>query len=190
MSAAPPPVLDRRDDDQILAQLRRLAARHVPEWKGNPKRNPDAGTMLLRIFTRLMEITLERLNKVPEMNLYAFLNATGVSLLPPVPARVALTFALTSDSAAVLVPQGTRAAPRQKATCSLLTSRPSRISPSSQPLSWRPGRWILDGIATPIALRLLTGPVALGLRPLSVPGACPTRSFLATSACSISKELR
>ena len=114
MSAAPPPVLDRRDDDQILAQLLRLAARHVPEWKGNPNNNPDAGTMLLRIFTRMMEITLERLNKVPEMNLYAFLNATGVNLLPPVPARVALTFALTSDSAAVLVPQGTRAATTPK----------------------------------------------------------------------------
>jgi uncharacterized phage protein gp47/JayE len=65
--------------------------------------------MLLRIFARLMEITLERLNKVPEMNLCAFLNATGISLLPPVPARVPLTFALISSNAPIFVPQGTRA---------------------------------------------------------------------------------
>ena len=51
MRAAPPPVLDRRDDDQILEQLRKLAARLVPEWKGDPDAKPDAGTMLHRIFT-------------------------------------------------------------------------------------------------------------------------------------------
>ena len=114
MRAAPPPVLDRRDDEQILGQLRKLAARLVPEWKGDPNAKPDAGTMLHRIFTRLMEITLERLNKAPGMNLYAFLNAVGVSLLPPVPARVPLTFSLTSGSAPVLVPQGTRASTTPK----------------------------------------------------------------------------
>ena len=113
--AVPPPVLDQRDDDQILQQLRKLAARLVPEWKGDRDLKPDAGTMLHRIFTRLMEITLERLNKAPSKNLYAFLNAAGVSLLPPVPARVPLTFSLTSGSAPVLVPQGTRAGTTPKA---------------------------------------------------------------------------
>jgi predicted phage baseplate assembly protein len=107
--AIPPPTLDRRDHDRILKQLRELAARHVPEWKGDQDTGRDAGIMLHYIFTRLLEITLERLNKASEMNFSAFLNATGVSLLPPVPARVPLTFTPTSGSAPVLVPQGTRA---------------------------------------------------------------------------------
>ena len=58
MIAVPPPVLDRRDDEQILEQLRKLAAEYVPEWKGYQDGEPDAGIMLHRIFTRLLEITL------------------------------------------------------------------------------------------------------------------------------------
>jgi hypothetical protein len=58
MIAIPPPLLDRRDDEQILEQLRKLAAAYVPEWQGYQNGSPDAGMMLHRIFTRLLEITL------------------------------------------------------------------------------------------------------------------------------------
>jgi hypothetical protein len=104
-----PPLLDRRDDEQILEQLRQLAAAYVPEWQGYRNGSPDAGMMLHRIFTRLLEITLQRLNEAPSKNFDAFLNAVGVSLLPPVPARVPLTFSLTPRSGPILVPQGSRA---------------------------------------------------------------------------------
>jgi hypothetical protein len=106
--ALSPPVLDHRDHERILEQLRQLAAEYVPEWKGYQHPTGDAGVMLHRIFTRLLEITLERLNKAPGMNFDAFLNAVGVSLLPPVSARVPLTFSLTSGSPPTRVPQGTR----------------------------------------------------------------------------------
>ena len=106
--APSPPVLDRRDHERIVEQLQTLAAQYVPEWKGYQHPTGDAGVMLQRIFTRLLEITLERLNKAPGMNFDAFLNAVGVSLLPPVSARVPLTFSLTSGSAPTRVPQGTR----------------------------------------------------------------------------------
>jgi hypothetical protein len=109
MIAIPPPLLDRRDDEQILEQLRKLAAAYVPEWQGYQNGSPDAGMMLHRIFTRLLEITLQRLNEAPSKNFDAFLNAVGVSLLPPVPARVPLTFSLTPRSGPILVPQGSRA---------------------------------------------------------------------------------
>jgi Baseplate J-like protein len=109
MIAIPPPLLDRRDDEQILEQLRKLAAEYVPEWQAYQDGRPDAGIMLHRIFTRLLEITLQRLNEAPSKNFDAFLNAVGVSLLPPVPARVPLTFSLTPRSGPTLVPQGTRA---------------------------------------------------------------------------------
>ena len=109
MIAIPPPLLDRRDDEQILEQLRKLAAEYVPEWQAYQDGRPDAGIMLHRIFTRLLEITLQRLNEAPSKNFDAFLNAVGVSLLPPVPARVPLTFSLTPRSGSTLVPQGTRA---------------------------------------------------------------------------------
>ena len=109
MIAILPPPLDRRDDEQILEQLRKLSAGYVPEWQASQDGRPDAGIMLHRIFTRLLEITLQRLNEAPSKNFDAFLNAVGVSLLPPVPARVPLTFSLSPRSGPILVPQGTRA---------------------------------------------------------------------------------
>ena len=109
MIAVPPPLLDRRDDEQILEQLRKLAAEYVPEWQAYQENRSDAGVMLHRIFTRLLEITLQRLNEAPSKNFDAFLNAVGIGLLPPVPARVSLTFSLTPSSGPTLVPQGTRA---------------------------------------------------------------------------------
>jgi Baseplate J-like protein len=104
-----PPLLDPRDDEQILEQLRKLAAEYVPEWRAYQEDRRDAGIMLHRIFTRLLEITLQRLNEAPSKNFDAFLNAVGVSLLPPVPARAPLTYSLNPPSSPTLVPQGTRA---------------------------------------------------------------------------------
>src|SRR5260221_197451 len=55
----------------------------------------DAGLMISLLFARMLEITLERLNGVPKKNLFAFLDAMGVSLLLPSAATVPLTFAVT-----------------------------------------------------------------------------------------------
>lgn len=102
-----PPTLDDRALKDILEQLQSLAVVAVPEWKPPP--DGDAGTMLQRLYARLMELALERLNQVPEKNLPAFLDTMGVSLLPASPARVPLTFALTPGAGPTLVPHGTPA---------------------------------------------------------------------------------
>ncbi len=104
---AQPPVLDSRALEDILARLRALAAAHVPEWK--PPAEGDAGVALQRIFARLTELALQRLNQVPEKNLLAFLQTMGVSLIPPSPAGVPLTFNLKAGTGPTLVPQGTQA---------------------------------------------------------------------------------
>ena len=150
MIAIPPPLLDRRDDEQILEQLRKLAAEYVPEWQAYQDGRPDAGIMLHRIFTRLLEITLQRLNEAPSKNFDAFLNAVGVSLLPPVPARVPLTFSLTPRSGPTLVPQGTRAGTSAKGSSRESTLRRKRILPSCRARLSQPGQSILDGIVGPI----------------------------------------
>lgn len=101
------PTLDNRALNDILDQLQGLARDNVPEW--HPPEEGDAGTMLQRIFARLLEIALERLNKVPEKNLLAFLDVMGVSLLPPSTAKVPLNFSLTPGNPAMSVPMGTQA---------------------------------------------------------------------------------
>ena len=62
---------------------------------------------LIRIFARYSEIIIDRLNQVPEKNFLAYLDLLGVSPVPPLPARVPLTFVPTAGS-----PAGVRVPPR------------------------------------------------------------------------------
>ena len=71
---AQPPILDTRQWNDLLAELQAQAAGDLPQW--TPPVEGDVGVMLQRIFARLMEIALERLNRVPEKNLLAFLART------------------------------------------------------------------------------------------------------------------
>jgi hypothetical protein len=52
--SVPPPLLDSRTLQDILTQLRERAALDVPEWTLAPE--GDAGTMLQRIFARLLDL--------------------------------------------------------------------------------------------------------------------------------------
>jgi hypothetical protein len=110
VSRRPPPQLDTRDLDAIMVRLQELATERLPEWRPPP--DGDAGTMLQRSFARLLELALQRLNQAPEKTFLAFLETMGVSLLPPSPARVPLTFTLAPGSPPTLVPAGTQAATR------------------------------------------------------------------------------
>ncbi len=104
------PMLDNRNLQQILDKLKNQAEKDFSgltrRWTPPPE--GDAGTMLHLIFARLMELTLQRLNQVPEKNMLEFLNTMGVSLLSPSPARVPLTFSIAPGSQPTRVPSGTQ----------------------------------------------------------------------------------
>lgn len=125
-----PPALDDRSLPQIVQQLLgaaddafgAAAAMRIPRWRLAQHLSEqqvrellarpfdDPGLMLSLIFARLLELALQRLNRVPEKNRLAFLDAMGVSLLSPSPARVPLTFGLTGGTGPTFVPRGTQAA--------------------------------------------------------------------------------
>lgn len=69
---------------------------------------------LLRLFGRLSELIVDRLEQVPEKHFLSFLNHAGIDLLPPIPAEVDLSFDLELKPDAVddsvLMPKGTRVA--------------------------------------------------------------------------------
>jgi hypothetical protein len=69
---------------------------------------PDDGGALIRIFGRMMEGSIARLNKALDKQRLAFLNMIGADVLPPQPARAALTFQLAPRSTGAFVPAGTR----------------------------------------------------------------------------------
>ncbi len=108
----PAPKIDRRTAADIAQQVQDLLKVYLkddtPDLSESDKGISNA---LIGIFARFAEIIIQRLNKVPDQNLLAFLNLLGASRLPPQPARVPLTFSLTAGSVTdAVVPAGTQVA--------------------------------------------------------------------------------
>jgi baseplate J-like protein len=78
-------------------------------WRPPADGSPDLGRALVRVFDRMARHVLERLNRVPDRSLLAFLDLVGVEPTPARPARAPLTFRLVERSSAEpVVPAGTR----------------------------------------------------------------------------------
>jgi hypothetical protein len=104
----PVPKIDDRTEKQIAEQARVLLKHYtcstfVPE--------PGRNEALVHVFARFADIIIQRLNRVPEKQLLAFLDLLGNSRLPPQPARAPLTFTLAAGSSVdAVVPAGTQVA--------------------------------------------------------------------------------
>lgn len=101
------PPLDNRTAEEILEQLRELAAAYVPEW--NPGDETDPAAVLTRIFSELFADTLQRYNKMPYKHYLFLLNLLGARRLPGLPAQGNLTVSLNpGDYPGVRIKRGTR----------------------------------------------------------------------------------
>ncbi|VVB94570.1 Uncharacterised protein [uncultured archaeon] len=90
---ADPPKIDSRDQQMLFEQVRDLALYYCPEWKDVPAIESDKyADTLMHIFSRMIEIIIQRLNKVPDKNFLVFLDMVGTNLYPPTEARAPLTF--------------------------------------------------------------------------------------------------
>jgi uncharacterized phage protein gp47/JayE len=82
--------LDDRTFDDIVAEAIRLIPRYCPEWTNH---NPtDPGITLVELFAWMTEMTLYRLNQVPEKIYLSLLELMGLSLIPPQSARAVVRF--------------------------------------------------------------------------------------------------
>ena len=107
MSRAEAPRIDSRTYRDLVTETEELIRRYT--GKPAPPEG-DAGWALVRIFGRMAELVITRLNRLPERNFLAFLDFIGTRLNPPQPARVPLTFLLAAGSPVdALVPTGTQA---------------------------------------------------------------------------------
>jgi len=99
-----------RELAERIAGIAGLGPVKIKGWQPDPAQ-PDAGWALVRIFSRMAELVVTRLNRLPDRNFLAFLDLIGTRLNPPQPARVPLTFLLAAGSPVdALVPAGTQAA--------------------------------------------------------------------------------
>lgn len=122
--ALPVPNLDDRRFDELLREARERIAALCPDWTDfNPS---DPGMTLVELMAWLTDLTLYRINRIPERSFAVFLNMLGVRLRPPEAARTWLLFepkakaatglggAADDASAATLIDVGTAAQARRE----------------------------------------------------------------------------
>lgn len=114
MSQTEAPLIDRRVYKDLVPKVEGLIQTYtagvaIQGWQSNPNQL-DSGGALVRIFSRLAELVIARLNRLPDQSFLAFLDLIGVRLNPPQAARVPLTFLLAPGSPVdALLPAGTQA---------------------------------------------------------------------------------
>jgi len=90
----PAPDLDDRRFQDIVDEAKRRINRLCPEWTDHNVSDP--GVALIELFAWMTEMTLYRLNQVPDRLYIKFLELVGVELFSAVPARADLLFRLTA----------------------------------------------------------------------------------------------
>ena len=106
-----PPKLDDRHYDDILAEARTLIPQYCPEWTNLGPADP--GMTLVQLFAWMTELTIYRLNKVPDKTYIHFLNFIGEERKRAQPASGPLTFSLRNVDRPVELPAFTRCVTRQ-----------------------------------------------------------------------------
>ncbi len=82
--------LDDRTFDDIFNEALRLIPRYCPEWTNH--NTSDPGITLLELFSWMTEMTIYRLNKVPDKTYLSLLELMGLSLVTPQSARAIIQF--------------------------------------------------------------------------------------------------
>jgi predicted phage baseplate assembly protein len=88
------PVLDDRTFEDLYREAILRVPVYTPEWTDFNESDP--GATLLELFAWLTELTIFRLNQVPDVNYIKFLQLMGLELRPAQPATAHLTFTPTA----------------------------------------------------------------------------------------------
>jgi predicted phage baseplate assembly protein len=99
--ALPAPELDDRRFQEFVDEAKRYVRRRCPEWTDHNVSDP--GVTLIETFAFMTEQLCYRLNRVPDRLYVKFLELLGVRMMPPTPARVPVTFWLSTPARSPLV---------------------------------------------------------------------------------------
>ncbi len=93
------PKLDDRTYDDIMGEVRTRIARYTPEWKPvwTDLNDNDPGITLTQVFAWMSEMLLYRMNLVPQLNYFKFLQLLGIELNAAEPASAEVTFPVKAD---------------------------------------------------------------------------------------------
>jgi hypothetical protein len=79
-----------------VEELRVYVPYYVPQLDVSDDK--EVAVALLKLFAHTFKLVIDRLNRVPEKNFIAFLDMLGIKLLPALPARAPLSFALSEGT--------------------------------------------------------------------------------------------
>lgn len=107
-----PPNLDDRRYADIVREARALIPQYCPEWTNLS--DADPGITLVQLFAWMTEMTIYRLNRVPDKTYVHFLNFIGEERRDALPAIVPITFAPSGKAQTLIeLPPYTRCSTRQ-----------------------------------------------------------------------------
>ena len=105
----PVPNLDDRRFQDLVDEAKRMIPLYCPEWTNHNVSDP--GVALIELFAWMTEMTIFRLNQVPDLFFTHMLNLVGFEPFPATAARTDLTFWLSARTDdVVVVPKGTEVA--------------------------------------------------------------------------------
>lgn len=108
-----PPNLDDRKYADIVREARALIPQYCPEWTNLG--DADPGMTLVQLFAWMTEMTIFRLNRIPDKTYIHFLNFIGEERRHAQPASAPITFQIRQDNVDVVeIPANTRISTRQK----------------------------------------------------------------------------
>lgn len=91
------PKLDERTEKEILELVEKRAKSYVPEWRFHPE-EPDVGTALALVFSKLHARTLGQFNKLLRKKQIDFYNRIGIRMRPCSAAEGFVSFSLVNHS--------------------------------------------------------------------------------------------
>ena len=100
----PLPSLDDRRWTDLIEAGQALIPRYAPRWTDHNVHDP--GITLMELFAWLTDMTVYRLNRIPERHRRKFLALTGFRPQPPQAAQTVLSFAPEAGTAPFAVPAG------------------------------------------------------------------------------------
>ena len=106
------PNLDDLTYAEIVERAKQLIPVYCPEWTNF--NDADPGMTLVQLFAWMTEMTIYRLNRVPDKTYIHFLNFIGEERKPALPAVLPVTFLPRNECESVEIPPFAKVATRQR----------------------------------------------------------------------------
>ncbi len=99
------PKFDKRNAKDIMEQIKELSGKYTPEWNFD-ENSDDFGVILSKVYSKMMENTITKYNKMSYNYYLTFLNTLGTKLRPAAPSEGIVTVATTAGSEPIYIEKG------------------------------------------------------------------------------------